>query len=56
MSPGTILAYTWAALILLVLLANVRVASGFATGVGALIVVGYPYVVALGLPVHIVRS
>jgi hypothetical protein len=55
-SPGTLLAYAWVALILLSPLAYLSVSSGFAAGAGALIFVGYPYFVSLGLPVHIVRS
>jgi hypothetical protein len=54
-TPGTLLAYAWGALILLTPLAYVRVTSGIAAGAGLLIVAGYPYLVALGLPAKIVR-
>jgi hypothetical protein len=55
-SPGMLLIYVWAALITLSTLAHVRVTSGFAAGAGALTLVGYPYLVALGLPADKVRS
>ena len=54
-SPGMLLMYAWGVLILLSPLAHVKAASGFAAGAGALVLVGYPYLVALGLPADKVR-
>ena len=54
-SPGMLLMYAWASLLLLGPLAYVRATSGLATGAGALVLIGYPYMVALGLPSDKVR-